>query len=43
MNDKYVHLTNVCLQKNDANFGKYEDGNCVDVREMEAYINKIYP
>ena len=35
----YVHLTNNCLQKYGDNYGKHEDGNTLDMHDLDAYIN----
>jgi hypothetical protein len=43
LTDKFIHLTNICLQKYNENFGKYEEGNCLDLDELEGYIRKKYP
>ena len=40
--NKFIHLTNVCLQQNQNDFGKFEDGNCVDYYELEEYIRNKY-
>ncbi len=43
MADKFVHLTNVCLQQHNSAYGKYEEGNCVDTQALEGYVNTLYP
>ena len=36
--DKFVHLTNDCIQKKSKDYGKYESGNKMDYSEFESYL-----
>lgn len=38
-----VHLTNDAIQKNSANYGKYEEGNKISYAEFQRYMDSTYP
>lgn len=42
-NDRLVHLTNEAVQIKVSEFGKFEKGNKVSLKEMAAYIKSVYP
>ena len=41
--NNYVHLTNNCLQQFNNAYGKYEEGNTIDLLDWIEYLRKIYP
>ena len=41
--NRFVHLTNIAVQKYTKNFGAHEDGNILNFEQYEEYINKTYP
>lgn len=41
--DRSVHLTNNAVQKNELNYGKFEEGNQLDFTAFQAYIDQHYP
>jgi hypothetical protein len=41
-NQGSIHLTNDAVQKNLADYGKYEKGNKISYEELSTYIDKFY-
>lgn len=41
--NNFVHLTNNCLQKNDTNYGAYEEGNTLSYQILQDYLRQQYP
>ena len=41
--DQMVHLTNNAVQKNNKDYGRFEDGNQLDFDQFQEYINQHYP
>ena len=40
--DKYVHLTNNCLQQYGGGYGEHEDGNTLSFETLKAYLQENY-
>lgn len=38
-----IHLTNDAVQKNSADYGKYEPGNKLSYNEFQLYLDKHVP
>jgi hypothetical protein len=37
--NRFVHLTNIAVQKYSESFGQHEDGNILTTNQFEEYIN----
>ena len=42
LDNKFVHLTNDAIQKNDDEYGKYESGNKLSFSEFQKYLDDNY-
>lgn len=40
--DLYTHLTNDAIQKNSADYGKFEKGNKISYEDFQKYLTKNY-
>ena len=41
--NRFVHLTNIAVQKYSQSYGQHEDGNILTLQQFESYINKNFP
>ena len=41
--NRFVHLTNIAVQKYSKTFGVHEDGNCLNFQQFEDYVKTMYP
>ena len=41
--DRFVHLTNDAIQQRADDYGKYENGNKMQLRDFQKYMNQKYP
>ena len=41
--NRFVHLTNIAVQKYSENYGQHEDGNILSTNQFQEYIDKAYP
>ena len=41
--NRFVHLTNIAVQKFSKSFGHHEDGNILNFEQFEEYVHRAYP
>ena len=41
--NRFVHLTNIAVQKHSESFGQHEDGNILSFKQFQKYIDQNYP
>lgn len=41
--NRFVHLTNIAVQKYSEDFGAHEDGNILNFEQFEEYVHKTWP